>query len=53
MARLTKRVWENRALTEHTKIRVYQACVLSILFYGSESWATYMRQEHWLNTFHM
>ena len=53
MARLTKRVWENNALTEHTKIRVYQACVLSTLLYGSESWSTYMRQECQLNAFHM
>ena len=31
MARLSKRVWENTMLTINTKMRVYQACVLSIL----------------------
>ena len=53
MARLTKRVWENTALTLHTKIRVYQACVLSTLLHGSESWTTYIKQELRLNSFYM
>ncbi|KAK4299068.1 hypothetical protein Pmani_028620 [Petrolisthes manimaculis] len=33
MARLNKRVWNNPSLTEKTKLRVYQACVLSTLLY--------------------
>ena len=53
MARLTKRVWSNAMLTTNTKMRVYQACVVSILLYGSESWTLYSRQERRLNTFHM
>ena len=53
MAKLTKRVWENKMLTENTKMRIYQTCVLSILPYGSESWTTYMCQERRLNTFHI
>ena len=53
MSKLSKRVWDNRLLTLHTKTRIYQACVLSTLLYGSESWTTYMRQERRLNTFHM
>ena len=52
MARLSKRVWENSMLTSKTKIQVYQACVLSTLLYGSESWTLYARQERRLNTFH-
>ena len=32
MAKLTKRVWENKMLTENTKMRIYQACVLSTLW---------------------
>ena len=31
MSRLSKRVWENNTITENTKVRVYQACVLSTL----------------------
>lgn len=43
-ARLTKRVWENRKLTVHTKVAIYRACVLSTL-YGSQSWTLYSREE--------
>ena len=50
MARLIKRVWENTMLTIKTKTQVYQACVLSTLLYGSESWTLYTQQERRLNT---
>ena len=40
----TERVWSNGLLTTNTKMRVYQACVVSILLYGSESWTLYSRQ---------
>ena len=53
LARLTKRVWSNPELTVRTKMAVYNACVLSTLLYGSESWTTYARQEKRLNTFHL
>ena len=52
-SRLTERVWENNALTTHTKILVYKACVLSTLLYGSECWCLYSKQERRLNAFHM
>ena len=53
MAKLNKRVWSNSLLSEWTKVLVYQACVLSTLLYGSESWTTYARQERRLNSFHL
>ena len=53
VAKLNKRVWGNDLLSERTKMCVYQACVLSILLYGSESWMTYPRQERLLNAFHL
>ena len=53
MARLTKRVWDNDMLTVNTKMRVYQAVVLSTLLYGSEAWALYSHQERRLNAFHL
>ena len=40
-------------LTLNTKMKVYQACVLSTLLYGSEAWTLYMWQERKLNAFHM
>ena len=30
MAKLLKRVWNNKKLTPHTKLQVYNACVISI-----------------------
>ena len=53
MSKLSKRVWENGKLSLATKLSVYRACILSTLLYGSESWTTYMSQEHRLNTFHL
>ena len=53
MSKINKRVWDNKNLTLKTKLKVYQACVLSTLLYGSESWSTYTRQESKLNAFHM
>lgn len=34
-------------------MRVYQACELSTLLYGSEAWILYFRQERRLNVFHL
>ena len=53
MARLTERIWENGMLTINKKMKVYQACVLSTLLYGSEAWTLYAHQERWLCTFHL
>jgi hypothetical protein len=53
MARLNQRVWNNLNLTEKTKLRVYQACVLSTLLYSSEAWTTYTSHERKLNSFHL
>ena len=53
MTRLAKRVWDNSLLTINTKVKVYQACVLSTLLYGSETWTLYSRQERRLHVFHM
>ena len=53
MAKLNKRVWQNINLTMNTRLKVYQACVTSILLYGSEIWTPYARQEAKLNSFHL
>ena len=53
VARLDKRVWTNNNLTSNTKMRVYHACILSTLLYGSETWSTYTSQEKKINAFHM
>ena len=51
--RLTKRAWENKRLKIKTKIRIYEACVLSTLLHGSETWTSYSRQDKRLNAFHL
>ena len=53
LGRLTLRVWENSKLTNSTKMSFYNACVISTLLYASESWTTYAKQEHKLNSFHL
>ena len=45
MARLATRVWDNSMLTTNTKMKVYQACVLSTLLYSSETRTLYSRQK--------
>ena len=53
LSRLTTRDWSNNKLSDHTKVNVYKACVISTLLYGSESWTMCAHQEKWLNAFHM
>ena len=53
MAKLNKRVWQNINLTMNTGLKVYQACVASILLHGSETWTPCTRQEAKLNSFHL
>ena len=39
LARLTARVWRSPKLSVKTKMAVYNACVISTLLYGDETWA--------------
>ena len=53
LSRLTKCLWSNNKLTEHTKVNVYKACVISTMLYGSESLTMRAHQDQRLNVFHM
>ena len=53
LSRLTKWVWSNNKLSDHTKVNVYKACVISTLLYGSQSWRMRAHQEKRLNVFHV
>jgi hypothetical protein len=53
VGKLFKRAWNNPKLTLKTKITIYQACILSSILYGSETWTLYTRQEKRLNSFHL
>ena len=50
--KLEKRVWSDRGITTNTKLSVYEACVLTALLYGSETWTTYRRHVKLLDRFH-
>ena len=53
LARLTARVWTSANLSLNTNMAIYNACIISTLLYGSETWTTYAGQERMLNTFHL
>ena len=53
LARLTARVWTSPKLSVKTKMAVCNACVISTLLYGSETWTTCAGQERRLNSFHL
>ena len=50
--KLNKRAWNNKMLTINMKIKIYEACVLSTLLYGAETWTIYAHQEKRLEVFH-
>ena len=49
---LRRAVFKDRDLTVRTKINVYQACVLSVLLYGSECWTLLRKHTRKLDAFH-
>ena len=50
--RLEGRVWSDRDITINTKLVVYEACVLTVLLYASETWTAYRHQIKLLERFH-
>jgi hypothetical protein len=38
-------------LSKHLKIKIYRNIILSIVFYGCETWALTLREERWLRVF--
>ncbi|KAI8479500.1 hypothetical protein Bbelb_374020 [Branchiostoma belcheri] len=50
MANLSK-IWSDRRLSVHTKLRLYNSLVLSILLYGAEAWTLTSTQDRQLDAF--
>ena len=50
---LTANVWDVAQLALSTKLRVYRACMLSVLLYGAETWTTTFTCRRKLEKFHM
>ncbi|KAF7248111.1 RNA-directed DNA polymerase from mobile element jockey [Varanus komodoensis] len=50
--RLQTKVWDHRGISLATKLKVYQAVVLTTLMCASETWTVYRRHARQLNHFH-
>ncbi|CAF3297940.1 unnamed protein product, partial [Rotaria sp. Silwood2] len=46
-------IWYRKTVSIQAKLRIFRACVLPILLYGSEVWSTTAAQEQRLNTFYV
>ena len=51
--RLQSNVWVRRGISLTTKMKVYQAVVITMLLYAGESWTIYSRHVRQLNKFHI
>ena len=49
---LHKRLWSRHGISICTKVKVYNACVLTVLLYASVTWTTYTRHLKQLERFH-
>ena len=45
-----RRVWHDCGLTINTKVDVYMACVVTVLFYAAETWTTHQKHIRVLKT---
>ncbi|KAL9980638.1 hypothetical protein ACROYT_G009248 [Oculina patagonica] len=50
--RMLSNVWRSSQFGTHTKLKIYQSCVLSTLLYGSECWRMLESDLEKLSTFH-
>jgi len=50
--RMLNNVWRSSQYSTHTKLKIYQSCVLSTLLYGSECWRMLESDLGKLSTFH-
>ncbi|PIK40508.1 putative craniofacial development protein 2-like [Apostichopus japonicus] len=51
--RLKNTIWSNHDITRSLKVRIYQALILPIATYSSESWALREKDRHRLDVFEM
>ena len=51
--RHSKRAWNSKILTIKTKIRIYEACIMSTFPYGSDTRTLYSGKEKRLNVLHL
>ena len=44
-------IWHRKTVSINSKLKIFRACVLPVLFYGSETWYPTVAQERRINTF--
>ncbi|CAF2715329.1 unnamed protein product [Rotaria sp. Silwood2] len=50
---LRRVVWYRKCISIQAKVRIFKACILPVLLYGSELWCLKVVEEQRLNTFYM
>ncbi|CAF3398890.1 unnamed protein product [Rotaria socialis] len=50
---LRNTIWYRKSISFEAKFRIFRACVLPVLLYGSEIWSVTVTQERRINTFYM
>ena len=46
-------IWHRKTVSINSKLKIFRAFVLPVLFYGSETWYPTVAQERRINTFYM
>ena len=46
-------IWHRKTVSINSKLKIFRACVLPVLFYGSKTWYPIVAQERRINTFYM
>ena len=46
-------IWHRKTISISAKLKIFRACVLPVLFYGSKTWYPTVAQERRINTFYM
>jgi hypothetical protein len=46
-------IWYRKTISIKSRLRIYRACVLPVLLYGSETWSITKTHEQRINTFYM
>ena len=46
-------IWHRKTVSINSKLKIFRACVLPVLFYGSETWYPTVAQDKRINAFYM
>ena len=47
-----RNIWKSTSISRHTKVKIYNSCVISVLLYGAECWRMTERDLQKLSGFH-